>query len=299
MEGMADQMNHAGDVTVSEWSPRFWQHAWTLTKDDHRRFSHKAPSLMTVTSLQAIRDLREALRVHAENTMMTSAVDARHGVSFGVAAYGLDVLIELLGLGNSTGILGRMGLRCLTEILINFTTLATRDEDDRWRRFRDYGYGQAKLAYLKMLEVQELPSFVTVEILEQLSNEGVWHEFREMHVGNWDDSDLRKMSDAMGIKEDVYDKYYDWSSAFVHGNWAAVRDAEYDLCLNPLHRLHRVVAASRTSLLDVSGDAIEMVNRVSRYSTVSIRRLEDALSRYRSTQTKRNEGSYYARPRAR
>jgi hypothetical protein len=165
-----------------------------------------------------------------------------------------------MSLSNSTGILGRMGLRSITELLINFTTLAKRNDPDRWKKFRDYGYGQAKLVYLKALETDTLPDFVTIESLEALANEDVWHEFREMHIGNWADSDLRSMSEAQGIKADVYDKYYDWSSAFVHVNWAAVRDAEYDLCLNPLHRLHRVISISKKALPDVVADAVELVN---------------------------------------
>jgi hypothetical protein len=140
--------------------------------------------------------------------------------------------------------------------------LARRDDAELWRKFRDYGYGQAKLAYLKMLETEELPSYVTLESLEALANEDVWHEFQEVHIGNWADSDLRSISEAHGIKADVYDRYYDWSSAFVHCNWAAMRDAEYDLCLNPLHRLHRILSTAPKALPDVIADAAVLTNRI-------------------------------------
>jgi hypothetical protein len=245
----------------SEWAPQFWHAAFELTRNDHDRFSPALKPIDPVTTIDRIKSVRDALRLHAEATTQGTAVDPRHEAAFGLVAYSLDILLELMSLSNSTSILGRMGLRSITELLINFTTLAKRDEADRWQRFRDYGYGQAKLAYLKLLETETLPAFVTVESLEALANEDVWHEFREMHIGNWADADLRKMSEAQGIKEAVYDKYYDWSSAFVHANWAALRDAEYDLCVNPLHRLHRIVTTSKKAQPDVISDAVELVNQ--------------------------------------
>lgn len=259
MEGSAD-MGKDG-IERSTWSPKFWGAAFAMTRDDHDRLSIAANAVNAATTVDKVKSVRHALFLHSEATTSGTSVDARHEASFGLAAYSLDVLLELLSLSNSTSIVGRMGLRSLTELLINFTTLAKRDEPTRWQKFRDYGYGQAKLAYLKLLETETLPEFATIETLEALSNEDLWHEFREIHIGNWADSDLRSMSESQGIKDDTYDKYYDWSSAFVHGNWAAVRDAEYDLCLNPLHRLHRVVTDNKKPLPDVVEDATAMVNR--------------------------------------
>jgi hypothetical protein len=83
----------------------------------------------------------------------------------------------------------------------------------------------------------------------------VWHEFREITLGNWAGTDLRKMSETIALKASVYDNYYDWTSAFVHANWGAVRDSVYDLCLNPLHRLHRIPSSEPRSLPDVVADA--------------------------------------------
>lgn len=260
MEGSAD-MGPDG-IEVSKWSRVFWEAAFALTRDDHLRFPQRSAPAIPGTTVDKVREVRYALFLHAEATTRGSLVDPRHEASFGFAAYALDVLLELLTLSNSTSILGRMGLRSLSELLINFMTLAKRDEPDRWQKFRDYGYGQAKLAYLKLLETERLPDFAPIESLEALANEDIWHEFREIHIGNWADSDLRSMAQSQGIKEGFYDKYYDWSSAFVHGNWAAIRDAEYDLCLNPLHRLHRVVTVSKKALPDVITDAVEIVTRI-------------------------------------
>jgi hypothetical protein len=249
-------------VTLSEWSPVFWQHAFDITRDDHVRATASPTASTSVVTLASIRELRESLRLHFDATTLTTIVDPKHEVAFGLCAYAIDILVELTSVGNSTGILGRMGLRALTELLINFANLAKHDEVTRWARFRDYGYGQAKLAFLKILDTDALPGFVTVETLELLSNEDLWHEFREMHIGNWTDSDLRKLAESTNIKKDIYDKYYDWSSAFIHANWGAVRNSEFEVCFNPLHRLHRVMGMSRTTLPDIIGDSVDMVNRI-------------------------------------
>lgn len=248
--------------TASEWSPKFWAQAYALTKTDHLPFRVGNLNPVSALTVQEISDLRNVLVKHWQNCVPGTQVDARLEAAFGFAAYALDIIAELIQLTNATSILGRMGLRTLVEAAITFTRLARRDDPELWKRFRDYGYGQAKLAYLKMLETDKLPSFISVEALEGFSNEDVWHEFQTINVGNWEGSDLRAMSDAVGLKADVYDRYYDWTSAFVHANWAAQRDAEYALCVNPLHRLHRVLATTKPVLPDVVHDAAILTNRI-------------------------------------
>ena len=258
-EGSIDMMSPS---TPSAWSPRFWQQAYDLTRTDHVPFS-TAPAVSTsAIAPDDVKRVRAALIAHAEQTTAGTSVDPRHEASFGFACYALTIMAELMAPDGASGINGRDLLRSLTETLITLSSLAKNDDGKLWQSFRDYGYGQAKLTYLKMLETEALPGFLTVESLEGLSNEDTWHEFREIHIGNWADSDLRKMSESVGLKADVYDRYYDWSSAFVHGNWAAIRDACYDVCLNPLHRLHRVLAAQPKRLSDVRDDGARLVNRI-------------------------------------
>ena len=67
------------------------------------------------------------------------------------------------------------------------------------------------------------------------------------------------MSEEAGVK-DLYDKYYGWPSGFIHGQWGAVRDTVYEVCLNPLHRLHRIPAAPRTDMGSVAADTTKLCN---------------------------------------
>ena len=83
----------------------------------------------------------------------------------------------------------------------------------------------------------------------------------DIDLSHWDQTDLRKMSEEAGVK-DVYDQFYDWTSAFTHGNWCAIRDAVFDTCGNPLHRYHRIPRESIRALPDVVPDACQLVDKV-------------------------------------
>ena len=78
-------------------------------------------------------------------------------------------------------------------------------------------------------------------------------------MGAWDNKNLRKMSQEADAK-DIYDKYYDWPSGYVHSNWAAVRDSTFELCLNPLHRFHRIATVPRLDMSDALVDVEPLVN---------------------------------------
>jgi hypothetical protein len=67
------------------------------------------------------------------------------------------------------------------------------------------------------------------------------------------------MSEEAGVKA-LYDKYYDALSGYVHGNWAAVSHSGFSICLNPLHRFHRVPTPPRLFVEDSVPDMVKLVN---------------------------------------
>jgi hypothetical protein len=137
--------------------------------------------------------------------------------------------------------------------------LQKKDDPTIWLQYRNYGSGQARLSLLKILEQPESPSFTSRDLLESLANEDVWHEFLDIKLGAWADKNLRRMSEEAGVKE-VYDKYYDGLSGYVHGNWSAVRHAVFGICLNPLHRFHRLPLPPRTLTHDAVPDIVKVAN---------------------------------------
>ena len=176
---------------------------------------------------------------HFLDSISTTSVDARLDASFGIVLYSLTLTFELAHSPSRIFSSGRILLRTIAECLITLTYLRVKDNPTGWQQYRHYGVGQTSLAFLKTSGLDDIPDYLDMEKLEMLANEDAWMEFQDIDLGAWANKNLRAMSEEVGAK-DVYDRYYDWPSGFVHGNWGAIRDAAFTTCLNPLHRFHRV-----------------------------------------------------------
>ena len=176
---------------------------------------------------------------HFIDSISTTSVDARLDASFGIALYSLTLIFELAHSPSRIFASGRILLRTIAECLITLTYLRVKDNPTLWQQYRRYGVGQTSLAFLKTSKLEEIPDYLDMEKLEMLANEDAWMEFQDIDLGAWAKKNLRAMSEDVGAK-DVYDRYYDWPSGFVHGNWGSIRDAALTTCLNPLHRFHRI-----------------------------------------------------------
>ena len=203
---------------------------------------------------------RDSVIERFRRNIRAERVDARLDSAFGLVLYALSVLEEIGMHRIHTRIVGAIALRSLAEVCITFRYLAKTDSPAMWQSYRVYGAGQAKLAFLKTQQTHgDLPNFLDESTLHSIANEDMWQEFLAIDVGHWASSNLRKLATDCGAK-DIYDKYYDWSSGFIHGNWAAVRDTNFVSCHNPLHRLHRIPRVAHRSLSSVEPDAIGLVN---------------------------------------
>jgi hypothetical protein len=241
------------------YSEEFWAECFAKTPCFPRVPDERAAIERYDDLFENVMELYSQLSDHFLATMTTTAVDARHDGSFGIVLFILQLLV--LALNGATGqtIVGRFVLRSALEAYINLSFLAQKDDATIWMQYRNYGTGQAKLAYLKNVSVDDLPSFTTRELLEHLVNEDQWLEFQDIKLGAWADKNLRKMAQEAGVK-DVYDRYYDGLSGYVHGNWSAVRHAVYGTCVNPLHRFHRVPVEPRFLSQDATPDLVKIAN---------------------------------------
>lgn len=187
-------------------------------------------------------------------------VDARLDAVFGLTLYALSIVTTLAATRTQETMLGRLALRALVEAQLTLAFLASRDEPKLWSQWRIYGSGQVKLAFLKAQESSgDLPGFYSSDELEQLANEDIWQEYLDIDLGHWTKGNLRWMAIEAGEK-DIYDKFYGWSSGFVHAQWGAIRDTDYVTCHNPLHRLHRIPRAIARRQASVEKDAVELLN---------------------------------------
>lgn len=246
----------------SPWVEAFWTLAMNKTgcvdpsKDDGYTFSDTE---INSTALYAARDA-VAERFHSNASPLR--IDPRLDSAFGLTLYGLSILEEIGMHRMQTRIVGAIALRALAEVCITLRYLAHIDSPSMWHSYRVYGAGQAKLAFLKLQQIQgDLPTFIDEDAIHGIANEDVWQEFLNIDVGHWANSNLRKLASECGAKE-TYDRYYDWSSSYIHGNWAAVRDTNFVTCHNALHRLHRIPRIAHRSLHTVEPDCVELVNEV-------------------------------------
>ena len=258
----AMEMTYRIQGKKSIWSNDFWEDCFKNTPCLRGDPETKTFSATAGTTRDRLASVREALEKHCGRSATTTAVDASHDTTFGFCFYSLSVLEELLRLANSQAIVGRFALRSLVECYLTLAYLAKNNSDKLWQSYRSYGAGQAKLAFLKLEEESnDLPSFLNREILEALANEDVFQEYLNINLGHWDNLNLRKMAEMVNLK-DIYDRYYDWTSSYIHGHWGPMRDVAFSTCFNPLHRLHRIPRREARTLEDVLPDACRVVDGI-------------------------------------
>ena len=246
----------------AQWVEYFWQECadQTACMDSTKREDETISS--TGLDRSNVLQCRFDTIDHFMNCRTSTRVDSRLDSCFGLVFYALSIVDEL---GNSLcheGILGRLGLRALVEAYVTLRYLCVKNEEKLWSSWRVFGAGQAKLAFLKAQETSgDLPGFIDEEALYQIANEDAWQEFLEIDFGHWARANLRSIAEQCGAKE-IYDKYYSWSSTFVHSHWGAIRDTNFITCQNPLHRLHRIPRVIHRRLTSMELDAVSIVNEM-------------------------------------
>ena len=141
---------------------------------------------------------------------------------------------------HSPGPTGRILLRTIVECLITLTYLRKKDDSNIWMKYRRYGSGQATLAFLRHSDQDNVPAYIDLNKMDYLANEDIWLELVDINFSSWSSMSIREMAEKAGIM-DVYDQYYSLTSSFTHAQWNAVRDSSFTICLNPLHRFHRLI----------------------------------------------------------
>ena len=239
-------------------SQKFWDEMMNETACIIPRRS-PPDSLSVDVTRESINSTLNELCDHFMSNIKTTSIDPRADGAFGLAINMLTLAMELSVSPSNSFASGRIILRTIVENYITLKYLAKKDNDTIWMQYRNYGSGQTALAFLKNTFSEETPDSIDMDRLEMLANEDAWLETKDIAVGNWAKLDLRKMAIDAEVK-DVYDAYYDWTSGFVHGHWGAVRDSSFTVCMNPLHRLHRVPAPGNP-MPTVLTDSCKLCNR--------------------------------------
>jgi hypothetical protein len=248
-----------GDEKRSQWMDEFWLECWQSTDCLLANPDEEATKADHASLFEQLVKLDDALVGYFLETVEQTGIDAKHDACFGLTFYILQLLFFCLKSTVGQALPGRIALRSAVECYITLAYLVHHDNPTVWLQYRNYGTGQSKLAFLKRLDQDEVPSFISAELLEQLANQDAWMEFQDIKLGAWADKNLRNMAQEAGEKA-FYDRYYDVLSGYVHGNWSAISHAVFGLCLNPLHRFHRVPLAPRLLIDDAVPDLTKIVN---------------------------------------
>ena len=244
------------------WIGMFWAQALRDTRCLDPSEGQSGTFIDTIIDPGTLYAARDRVIENFRRNIRAELPDARLDSAFGLVLYALSILEEIGMHRIQTRIAGVFSLRSLAEVCITLRYLARTDSTAMWQSYRVYGAGQAKLAFLKTQQTHgELPSFLDEPALHAIANEDRWQEFVDIDVGHWASSNLRTLAMDCDAK-DIYDKYYDWSSGFIHGNWAAVRDTNFVSCHNPLHRLHRIPRVAHRTLNSVEPDAVGLANEM-------------------------------------
>jgi Family of unknown function (DUF5677) len=245
---------------LEAWAKAFWAQNLRDSPCFPMLKEQLEPNLQSGTTLQRLNEVYRSLIEHAAATRTDTGVDARHDTAFGIGLYSLSIVRELLSIGNSNSIIGRLGLRTMLESYVTLAYLMQKGKPELWKSHRVFGAGQAKLSSLKLEELKAEKCFADAKVLKEIANEDIWEEFLPIDVGHWEGSNLRREAVEAGVKPD-YDKYYAWTSTFAHSHWGSVREAVFEACGNPLHRLHRIPRESCKRLPDVIPDACQLADK--------------------------------------
>jgi hypothetical protein len=243
----------------TEWLDGFWLEGWQRTLCIPIDPDEEAKPAKHEDMLRQIMELHAELAGHFALTIEDTQIDAKHDGCFGLCFFILQLFFFALQSIVGQTVAGRHLLRSAVESYITLAFLVHHDNPTIWAQYRNFGAGQLKLAFLKRIEQQETPSFMSIDLLEELANQDMWLEHQDIKLGAWADKNLRLMAQEAGEKA-FYDRYYDALSAYVHGNWSAVHHAVFGLCLNPLHRFHRVPLPPRLFIDDAIPDLKKVCN---------------------------------------
>ena len=168
-----------GDEVRTPWMDGFWLECWERTACLPVDPDDAATGTNHKELLEQLLKLSEALMGHFLDTLEGTGIDPKHDACFGIVFYILQLLFFAMKSTVGQALPGRTVLRSAVECFITLAYLVHHDNPTIWLQYRNYGAGQSKLAFLKLLDQDEVPSFISTELLEQLANQDAWLEFQD------------------------------------------------------------------------------------------------------------------------
>lgn len=244
------------DTPSLAWARTFWRQNWKLykckTSGDQPTGSELRASKDTISAAQRqwlteLDEIQKTFDQTAQHVDPDLYNPDRYEVLTGITLRMLRSLSVLIGYPALwTMEHGSSITRALLEARIVLKWLIQRDDPELFSRFKDYGRGRIKLLKLHLEEYRD--SFEdpspdldrNIEYLNVLVNQDIWEEFQDISIkGNFAGIDTRKMAEQVGLLSE-YRLLFAPASASVHGEWGALDQYVLTVCVNPLHRHHRI-----------------------------------------------------------
>ncbi len=136
-------------------------------------------------------------------------------------------------------------LRVMVDNYINLAWIFQKDSLNRSKKFIEYGLGQQKLVIehrkqeLIKRGVKDVENEPSIKALEEWANSQRYTFLTTVNVGQWAETDTKKMAGEADCL-DLYRFAYTPFSSSVHNMWNHVSRYNLIICTNPLHGLHKI-----------------------------------------------------------
>jgi hypothetical protein len=232
------------DLPRSEWVNDFYKwgreqtycRGYNLIPDEDEPLQKHADDVF-----QLIQEVRSNALDGLISDFKTFGQNEIREASCGLAAYACDLSFAIVSGSVLSHSAGMVLARTIAEVLILITHISHDESGSEAVRYRAYGAGRAKLLVNKIQELGEGASGFISSEFSHVANEKYDEMFINMPIGSFYIPNIRDVAIKCGAK-DVYDKFFDISSAFVHAEWGAVGSSSTQMCMNPLHLGHYVPA---------------------------------------------------------
>lgn len=261
-------------TSTSEWPKIFWKESFKLAPchtwielnpeieknrikeiEESAKFSHE--------SFEKYASKLTKIIPYYDNLIMKKWRVLSNEILFWMSVYAIQLFLEFSSTISRVGIIWRLSMRCLVEIYITLSYLIYKDK--KWEPIRNEYYNywlwQLKLIYSKYEEQQFKSWIVNTWWLNDIVNRELRDEYIPINLWNRDKLNLRDMSIEAWLK-DIYDKYYDYCSWYMHCTRWAMREASFDMCMTPLHGVHNTFELSVPLISDVIFDASEILEKI-------------------------------------
>lgn len=136
--------------------------------------------------------------------------------------------------------------RAIIESLILLRWLNLKNDNELFKKFKEYGRGKLKLLKLHLEsyadELDDIPDYLRKQIddLSDLVNQDIDEEYQNIQLrGDFAGRSMRLMAKDTGMERDYHLRFAPDSTG-LHGEWSHLDRYALVRCMNPTHRFHRI-----------------------------------------------------------